>query len=299
MYLPRTKALSNNQNTAHSKGNPMTKVSIQGVLGSFSHIASEYLFGNVDFWERRDFRSVFEDLISGSSDYAVIPIENSTIGSIIENYNLLSQYPVQIRQEVYLKINFQLITHPGVLKNDITELYTHPAALGQIQKYLKSNPNIKPIEFYDTAASVEYIQSRNLKNSAAVASSKASEIYNMNIMEKNIQDNSKNYTRFFVLEKRSESTLNPSANKTSLQFELGNEVGTLARVLSEFSNRGISLSKIESRPMLESNWEYRFFIDIISGPSQKEFFDALSAIEDKTKNLVVLGTYSKGAIISS
>lgn len=273
-------------------------ISIQGEEGSYSHIAAEKLFGNkIKLLQRSTFPEVFEDMHLKKADYAVIPIENSTYGSIYQNFDLLTKNDLHIIKELYLTINFHLISFPGSKKEHITELYTHPVGMGQIKDYLEENPQIKAVEYPDTAGAVKMIKKKGIRNYAAAASRKAAEIYGMEVIEEKIQSNKKNYTRFFVLSRTQEYS--KEADKTTIQFELGEEAGTLYKALHAFAKRGISLTKIESRPIIHTEWEYRFYIDILDGLESNKMKEALLELKKVVRHFRVLGSYKKGEYIQT
>jgi prephenate dehydratase len=283
-----------------NEGNKL-KISIQGNLGSYSHIAANSIFGNtIEILERPDFTQVFDDLKEKRADYIVIPIENSTHGSVYQNYDNISKYNFPVVGEVYLKINFHLITHPDTKFEDIKTLYTHPVAMNQIREFLKENPQITPIEFEDTAGSVKMIKEKGLKDSAAAAGKLAAEIYEMKVIEENIHENGKNYTRFFVLSRngeRPEKLIKEVNNKTTIQFQLGEEPGSLYKSLRAFSDRDISLTKIESRPIINTDWEYRFYVDVTAGIQEDKLKNALFEFKSYVKDFKILGSYKKGESI--
>lgn len=271
------------------------KISIQGAVGSFSYLAAQNLYGtSIEIISRDTFKEVFEDLLSKKADAICIPIENSTYGSIYQNYDFLTKYDFYINAELYLKINFQLIVNPGVKFEEITELYTHPVALGQIRWFLESNPQIKPIEFPDTSGAVEMIKLKNLKNAAAAAGRFSASNFKMEIIKENIQDNLKNYTRFFGIS-RTQTTNSLLKNKTTIEFELGEEVGSLYKTLEFFNDKGIPLSKIESRPIINTEWEYTFYLDFLAGNNQ--ILQHLGELKSSVKDLRILGSYKKGDYI--
>jgi prephenate dehydratase len=273
------------------------RVSIQGIKGSYSHIAAAHIFGdNIEITEREDFTEVFEDLAEGNVNSIVIPIENSTHGSVYQNYDNLTKYGFPVVGELYLKIKFHLIANKGARLNDIDTLYTHPVALNQIKAFLEKNKKIKPIEYSDTAASVKLIKDKKLKSAAAAASRFAAKLYGMEVLEEDIQENGKNYTRFFVL---GEMPQNGSPEKTTIQFILGEEPGSLYKSLRCFADRDISLSKIESRPILNTDWEYRFYVDVEASENDDKMQNAMRELEDYVKELNVLGTYLKGKYIET
>jgi len=276
-------------------------ISIQGKKGSYSDIAAKHLFGNnIEVLERDTFKEVFEDLKHGNAQYIVIPVENSTYGSVYQNYDLITQYNFRIIKEIYLKVNFHLIGFPDRNLKDITEVYTHPVAMGQIQDFLSKNPQIKAVEYPDTAGSVTYIKEKNLKSSAAAASRKAAEVNGMKIIQENIQSNKQNYTRFFALEKNTgKFKYEENANKTSLEFKLGEESGSLFKCIKPFAERNISLIKIESRPIINTHWQFTFYLDVKAGIQDKRMLEALKELEKATKNYRIIGSYKKGEYIET
>lgn len=279
------------------------KISIQGNLGSYSHIAAKSVFGNsIELIERSEFTQVFDDLKEGRADYIVVPIENSTHGSVYQNYDNITNYNFPVIGEVYLKINFHLIAHPGVKLEDIKTLYTHPVAMNQIREFLRENPNIKPIEFEDTAGSVKMIKEKGLKDAAAAAGKLAAEIYEMKVIKEDIHENGKNYTRFFVLSKNNvkpEELKKLLDNKTTIQFQLGEEPGSLYKALRCFADRDIALTKIESRPVMNTDWEYRFYVDAMAGIQDEKLKNSLFEFKSYVKDFKILGSYQKGNYINT
>lgn len=274
-------------------------IAIQGKKGSYSHIAAHAYFGEeATVVEHEWFDSVFEDLDSGKVDYVVVPFENSTYGSVYQSYDLVTKYDSYVVGEMYVKINFHIIANPGVKLSDITEIYTHPVAMGQIKTFLADHKNIHAIEYPDTAGAVEMIKESKLDNAAAAASKFAAEMYGMEILKENIHENSRNYTRFFVLS-RNENNKEEDAQKTTIQFELGEEAGSLYKSLRAFADRDIALTKIESRPIIETHWEYRFYVDAEAGLHEEKFQSALKELKAYVTDLRILGTYRKGEYINS
>jgi prephenate dehydratase len=288
------------------------KISIQGNIGSFSHIAATSLFSSgIELLERDTFKEVFDDLRNNSCEYIVIPIENSTYGSIFQNYDLIGSNDFEIFKEIYLKIKFHLIGLPASKFEDIKELHSHPVGLGQISKFLEENRQIKAIEFPDTAGAVKMIRERNDVTIVAVASKFASNIYGTKILKEDIHENKNNYTRFFALRKRSTNQSNESKNlkeehkdlytkpKTTIQFRLGEESGTLYNCLGAFAKRDLALVKIESRPIINTHWEFNFYVDIRGDINSSEMQDALTEMKLYSKDLRVLGCYEKGTYIDT
>lgn len=277
------------------------KISIQGNIGSFSHIAANALYGSkIELLERDSFNEVFEDLKENRADKIVIPIENSTHGSIYQNYDNLSQYGFSITKELYLKINFHLITFPHTSLTDITDIYSHPVALNQIRGFLEKNNSINIHEYPDTAGSVKMIKENSLKTSAAAASKLSAEIYDMHILKENIHDNKKNFTRFLALEKNNPNrSFSEKKNlKASIELELMHTPGSLYKAIGCFADSKINLTKIESRPILHTEWEYRFYMDAVDKSFDK-INQAIEKARQFSKKLNVLGIYEEGEYIDT
>lgn len=282
------------------------KISIQGNIGSYSHIATQSLLGadtKLEISERDKFDDVFQDLAENKVEAIIIPIENSTHGSVYQNYDLMTKNNFVINGEIYLKINFHLIARPEAELQNIKKLYSHPVGLNQIKGFLRENPQIQPQEYHDTAGSVKMISELDaddpMNNTiAATASRFAAETYGMKILKENIHENSKNYTRFFLLQK-SEDPNDPENNKTTVQFELGEESGSLYKALRCFADRDIALSKIESRPIINTEWEYRFYVDVEAGTHEDRLKNAFREFSDYVKDFRVLGSYRKGVYIDT
>ncbi|MCA9386040.1 prephenate dehydratase [Candidatus Dojkabacteria bacterium] len=273
-------------------------ISIQGTKGSYSHIAAQHMFGeDITLRERETFKALFDDVREQNADYAVLPIENSTHGSIFENYDHLTNYDLHIIGELYLKINFHLIGLPGTKIEELTDVFTHRVSLSQIKDFLHEHPNLEPHAYHDNGAAVEMIAKKADKTHAAAASKLAAELFGMEVLEEKIQDNPKNYTRFFVLSREEE--YKKDTNKSTVQFEVKHTPGTLVKALESFSNLGISLSKIESRPILNTTWEYRFYVDLEAGLSDEKMKSALTEMLKHTRNVRVLGTYTFGEYIDT
>lgn len=281
-------------------------ISIQGNIGSFSHIAATNLFGSgIQLLERDSFKEVFDDLKQERCEFIVIPIENSTYGSIFQNYDLLGSNDFEIFKEVYLKIKFHLIGLPDSKFEDIIELHSHPVGLGQISKFLEENRQIKAIEFPDTAGAVKMVKQTNDLSKAAVASKFASNIYGMQILKEDIHENQNNYTRFFALRKRknveqltAQSTKLAKA-KTTIKFQLGEESGSLYKCIGAFAKRDLALVKIESRPIINTHWEFTFYMDIKADVNSIEMQEAIQEMKLYSKDFSVLGCYDKGVYIDT
>lgn len=268
------------------------KVAFQGERGAYSELAAMHFFPSSTPIPVRSFQEVIETLLSGLSDYAVVPIENSIEGSVNEVYDLLLQPNLYIIGETYQRIHHCLIAIEGNDLHSLREVYSHPQALAQCRHYITER-RLSPVPVYDTAGAVKMIKESQNKRAAAIASKRAAEIYGMEILDTGIEDRKNNFTRFYVLSTQPADT-DPSGNDgTSIIFSVKHEPGSLVNILSEFAIRGINLTKIESRPTKETPWEYNFFTDFEGHIRDAKVKDVLKVIQPKTTFVKVLGSYEK------
>ncbi len=274
-------------------------VGIQGELGAFSQEAARQLLGSrakVIPYQR--FEQVFQALVDRKIASAVIPIENTLAGSVHENYDHLLNFDVRIAAETSVRIVHNLIAPPGVRFQDIRKVYSHPVALNQCLRFFANHPKMERTPFYDTAGAVKMIMSEPSTDSAAIASSVAATIYGARILRRSIEDDRRNFTRFFLLY-RGQSAPAPSRkarqSKTSLVFTTRNIPGALFRALSALALRDISLTKIESRPLHGKPWEYLFYVDLLGREDEPRVQNALRHLAELAQFLRVLGSYPKGA----
>ena len=266
------------------------KVAFQGEAGAYSEQAVFDYFGEVDTVPCESFDMVFDSVVSGKSESALIPIENSLAGSIHQNYDLLLRHNLHIVGEYLLRVRHCLIVLPGVKKEDIQKAISHPQALGQCAGYLRSY-GIKAEQVYDTAGSVKMLKESGARDTAAIASRRAAELYGMQILEEGIEDNPENYTRFLAIQP--EAVAPEGEAKTSIVFTLKNQPGALFKALSVFALRDIDLTKIESRPLQGKPWEYLFYIDFIGATHEETARRALEHLGEYAVTLRVLGSYPR------
>jgi prephenate dehydratase len=264
------------------------KVAIQGEAGSFSHEAAKRMIPKCEVVSCARSLEVFQRLENREVDAVVIPIENSLAGSVIEHFDLLLAGKAFIQKEFRLRIAHNLIAAPGVEFGDLRRAYSHPVALDQCRDFFRDHPRIEATPFYDTAGSVKHVVKNDLRDSAAIAGKHSAEVYGGKILKAGLEDDKRNFTRFFLL-RRSRQVL-PGANKTSIAFGLKNVAGALYRALGVFESSGISLSKIESRPIRGRPWEYIFYADFLRGDDNvaRGALKELAALTDLVK---VLGIY--------
>ncbi|NWG05562.1 MAG: prephenate dehydratase [Chloroflexi bacterium] len=266
------------------------RVAFQGEPGAYSEQAVFNYFGKVETKPCESFDVVFDSVVSDECGQGLIPIENSLAGSIHQNYDLLLRHDLHIVGEYLLRVQHCLITLPGVKKEEIKKVISHPQALGQCAAYLR-NLGIKAEAVYDTAGSVKMLKANGEGTTAAIASRRAAELYEMQILEEGIEDNPENYTRFLAISKKA---VEPSVEaKTSIVFTLKNQPGSLFKAMSVFALRDIDLTKIESRPLQGKPWEYLFYIDFIGAEHDETVRKALDHLGEYALMLRVLGSYPR------
>lgn len=266
------------------------KVAFQGELGAYSEQAVLDYFGAVETLPCESFDAVFGVVNAKMCDAGLIPIENSLAGSIHQNYDLLLRNRLQIVGEYLLRVQHCLIAWPGVKKDDIKKAISHPQALGQCAGYLRSR-GIKAEQVYDTAGSVKMLKESGARDTAAIASRRAAELYEMQILEEGIEDNPENYTRFLAVQH--DAMVPVGEAKTSIVFTLRNQPGSLFKAMSVFALRDIDLTKIESRPLQGRPWEYLFYIDFIGAAQDGKIKRALDHLNEYALTLRVLGSYPR------
>lgn len=268
----------------------MKKIGIQGIKGSYhDQVAKEYFGDSIEVNEFLSFDELADSVACGDSDFGIMAIENSIAGSIIPNYALIDNLNLNIVGEYFININHQLMVYPGVKIEDLKFVSSHPMALLQCKKFLKSYPNITLVEEKDTADVAKIILKNEIKNTAAIASVEAAHIYGLDIIFSNIQTIKNNETRFVIISK--DLSKNENLNdKASLKFSLSHETGSLASVLSILKNYNLNLTKIQSLPIVEIPWKYSFFIDTTFS-NINDFNKAFELINDKAESLKLLGIY--------
>ena len=264
------------------------RIAIQGEAGSFSEEAAHRLLPGCSVVPCARSAEVFDRVERGSVAAAVIPIENSLAGSVTEHFDLLLARKVFIERELRLRIVHNLIAPPGVKRADLRRAFSHPVALEQCRDFFAKNRKIQPLPFYDTAGSVKHVIESGLRDAAGIASRQAAKVYKGRILAAGIEDDKRNFTRFFLI--RNTRHVLPGANKTSIAFRVKNIAGALFKALAVFALRDISLTKIESRPRRGRPWEYIFYVDFLRGDDQSAR-NALRHLGEVADLVKVLGIY--------
>jgi prephenate dehydratase len=269
------------------------KVAIQGELGSNSHMATIEMLGNVKGLEIiacTVSAQVLAKVVSGEVDGAVLPIENSLHGSVAEHYDLLLELPVRIDGESLLRIRHNVITMPGVRLDAVRRVMSHPVALSQCRRFLAAHPEFEVVPFYDTAGSVKRLMEAGLRDVAGIAPELAAKVYGAAVLVPGVEDHAENFTRFHLLRREDAPVAEDvaDADKMSLAFAIEHRPGTLVAALQRLA--GVNLTKIESRPVPGSPWEYVFYVDV-RFDSTKTAEAALMALREHCRMVKVLGQY--------
>nr|WP_319570745.1 prephenate dehydratase [uncultured Draconibacterium sp.] len=271
----------------------MKRIAIQGIAGSFHEDAARRYFDEeIEVVECKTFTTVCEMIDNDQVDYAVMAIENSIAGSLLNNYQLIRDYHLRIIGEIYIHIQMNLLVNEGVKTGDIKDIHSHPIALRQCMEYIEHNyPNAQLHEKLDTAASSKLVADKNLKDAASIANLRSAELYGLSVLDTGIETNKKNYTRFWVLSKHGNPT--EGSNKASVCFEVGHFYGSLAAVLNTFAKNEINLTKIQSVPKIGKPNEYTFHVDI-EWEKPENYDRAIHQVLKCASSLSILGEYQKG-----
>lgn len=273
-----------------------TKIAIQGIKGSFHHqVAENYFSKSIELEECHSFESLVKNVIKDTSSKGIMALENSIAGSIIPNYALIDQYNLHITGEYYLDIHHNLLALKGQTIEDIKEVQSHPMALLQCAVFFSNYPHIKLIESSDTAETAKRIQEQNLLGVAAIASVKAADLYDLEILAKDIHTIKNNTTRFVIVKSVNKEIPKNETNKASLKFELEDKPGNLAIVLKMISDCHLNMTKIQSLPIIGTPFQYSFFIDVVF--DKYEFYEeAKRNLERMTRHFKVLGEYKNARL---
>jgi len=274
------------------------RIAYQGVEGAYSHLAAQKRYagrvGGALLTGLPSFRQVFEAVRDGQVDLALLPIENTTAGSINETYDLLAEGGCSITAEVVSRIDHYLLVVPGTRLEDLRTVVSHPQALRQCERFLHGLTHVQTQVEYDTAGSARKVKEAGDPTFAAIASESAAALHGLEILVHGIQDQSGNFTRFVEVAREAVPCAPGSACKTSLLLVLAqSRPGALGELLQEFSRRGLNLTKLESRPLPEAPWRYRFYLDVEGHQDSAEMRDALVGIDHCVEDLKVLGSYPR------
>ena len=269
-------------------------IAIQGAEGSNHHkVARDFYGASIALKECMSFDTLVDSLLDKSANIGVMAIENTIAGSIIPNYALIDANNLHIIGEEYLNIHHHLMALKGQSIRDIKEVWSHPMALLQCKVFFKNYPHIKLVEDVDTAEVAKRIAKENLIGIGAIAPKIAAEIFNLEIIEDEIQTIKDNATRFVIVQTEAPKNGVDQINKASLKFQLNHKRGSLAAILNVLSDCKMSLTKIQSLPVIETPWKYSFFVDV-TFEDYKDYEKAKTIIEIMAEEFKVLGTYKNG-----
>lgn len=268
------------------------KVACQGVAGAYSGIAADRMFELADITYFKNFDGVFQAVEKGLCKYGVLPIENSSAGSVNQVYDLMKAHKFYIVKGLRVSVNHNLVANKDTNLKDIKEIFSHEQALSQCKHYLEKFPFAKITACPNTAVAAKMLAESGRKDAAALSSRECADLYGLKLLETNVQDSDNNYTRFILIAKEME--FYKDANKISIMTTLPqNSPGSLNKLLSKFSNLGINLTKLESRPIVGSSFEFMFYFDFECDINDKGVQNLLIELDNSTEQFTFLGAYSE------
>jgi len=269
------------------------RCAFQGIHGAYSELAVNTYFKGTDVEAVPvpRFKEIFRSVLGGDADWGIIPLENSVAGSILENYDLLNLYPdLRITGELKVRIRHNLMACEGADLSTLRKVYSHPQALSQCADFLEKN-KLEAVSFFDTAGAASYVAEQNDPSIAAIAGIDAAGVYGLNILAEGVETNPHNYTRFAVIAREDMASVSDDCDKASLVFSTPDEPGALSKCLSVFSEYGLNMKKLESRPIHGRPWSYLFYVDL-ELPEDRSVFDrAMERITDLTEDFRIMGIY--------
>jgi prephenate dehydratase len=273
----------------------MPTAAYQGEPGAYSEQAVFDLFGpQAQPQPRATFEAVFDAVSTGECEVGVVPVENSLAGSVHRNYDLLMRHTLNIVGEAIVRVSHNLIALPGVQLSEIKRVYSHWQALDQCEQSIsRLLPGVERVQVYDTAGSVKMLVQEQRRDTAAIASARAAALNHLPILRTEMEDDTSNYTRFVVLSRQPVEIPPGTPCKTSIVFATRNAPGSLFRALAVFSLRDIDLTKIESRPLQGSPWEYLFYLDFLGHQNDAVCARALDHLREQATILRILGSYAR------
>lgn len=266
-------------------------IACQGVEGAYSQIACEKLFSAPDIMYFRSFESVFQAVEQGLCAFGILPIENSSNGSVTGVYNLMQQYNFYIVRSIRLRVEHNLLALPGVKLSDVKEIVSHEQALGQCSAFLNQHPNVKITVCENTAQAAKMVAESGRKDIAAISSHNCAKLYGLSVLSEVVQNSDNNYTRFICIAKN--LAIYPGADRISLMLSLEHKPGSLYRMIARFSALGLNLTKLESRPIAGRDLEFMFYFDLeasVWSPDVIRFLGESSAADEQ---FIFLGSYSE------
>jgi chorismate mutase/prephenate dehydratase len=266
-------------------------VACQGVEGAYSQIATEKLFKEPSISYMSSFEAVFSAIANGFCRYGVLPLENSTAGSVNKIYDLMMKYNFSVVRSVRVKIDHSLLARPGVKLEDIKEIYSHEQAIAQCADFLKNHPNIHVTACENTAVAAKMVAQSDRRDIAALSSHNCAELYGLNTLAASVQDKGNNYTRFICIGKELE--IFPGADRTSVMLTTPHKAGSLYRIIARINSLGINLTKLESRPLPDRDFEFMFYFDLDTPVYSPKLVQLMGDLEGLCETFRYLGSYSE------
>ncbi len=266
-------------------------VACQGVEGAYSQLACEKIFPNPMIMYFKTFDGVFQAIDQGLCQYGILPIENSTAGSVTKVYDLMIQHNFYIVKTFRLKIDHNLLANPGAKLEDIKEIYSHEQAINQCSSFLHSLKGVNVVPVANTAVASEMVASSGRKEVAALSSRSCMELYNLQCLASSVQDKGNNRTRFICISKNME--IYPGSDKTSIMMVLNHKPGALYKVLARIYTLGINVTKLESRPIPDREFEFMFYFDLETSIYSEQFVQLMCELEDLCEEFKYLGSYTE------
>lgn len=266
-------------------------IACQGVEGAYSQIAAEKLFRHPEIMYFTGFEGVFSAIEAGLCRYGVLPIENSTAGSVTKVYDLMSRHRFYIVRSLRIKVDHCLLAKKGTVLSDIKEIYSHEQALRQCAGFLEKMKGVRVIPVENTAVAAETVARSERSDIAALSSRDCAALYGLSVLSPSVQDKDNNFTRFICISKEPE--IYPGADRTSIMMTLSHKPGALYHLLSRFYALGVNLTKLESRPIPESDFEFRFYFDLETSVYSPRLLQLLSELESESEGFRYLGSYAE------
>ena len=286
-----TRAIQNAIDTTTPLFPPSAMVACQGVEGAYSQQAAEKLFRHPNVLYFSNFEAVFAAIEKGLCRYGVIPLENSTAGSVNMVYDLMMRHNFRIVRSVRLKVDHNLLARPGVKLEDVREVYSHEQAIGQCSAFLQAHPEIRVVRCANTAEAAKFVSQSDRRDIAALSSRSCASLYGLANLAPSCQDQGNNYTRFICIGRELE--IYPGADRTSLMVVLPHRPGSLYKLLSRFYALGINLNKLESRPLPDRDFEFMFYFDLDTSVYSPQFMQLMGELDTVCESFSYLGSYSE------
>lgn len=266
-------------------------VACQGVEGAYSQIACEKIFKNPLILYFKDFEDVFTAIEQGLCQYGILPIENSTAGSVKKVYDLMIRHNFAIVRTFRLKVDHNLLVKPGTKISDVREIYSHEQAINQCADFLRTLPGVKVVPVENTAVAAQMVSQSDRDDVAALSSRSCAELYNLECLKYSVQDKGNNRTRFICISKNLE--IYPGADKTSIMMILHHKPGALYKVLARLFTLGINVTKLESRPIPDREFEFMFYFDLETSIYSEEYVQLMCELDELCEEFKYLGSYSE------